>query len=359
MKVSLAKVGALALALSLSLAGAAAAQAKLTIGVLHLGSVKDAGYNQASKDGIEALKANVPGLTVLEAENVPESADAERVMEQMINKGATVIIAHSFGYQDPALNVAKKYPNVTFLHAGGFKDAPNFGTYWGNNFEGMYLAGIAAGAATKTNKLGFIIGFPIPNILASVNAFQLGAKTVNPKVTTTLTIDNSFNDSIKEAASVNALADAGVDVVACFVDSPITVVKTAEARGLYSVGIWSASLKNFAPKGWLTGIAFNWGGVYTQLIKDIQAKTWKPGHLVGGIESPIVTLADFGPSVSADTKAKIAKAKADIVSGKLAVFTGPLKDNTGKEQLPAGKSGGADLLNTTTWLVDGVIGQAK
>jgi basic membrane lipoprotein Med (substrate-binding protein (PBP1-ABC) superfamily) len=336
-----------------------AAQAKVTVGVVHLGSVKDAGYNQASHDAVLVLKKALPDVTVLEAENVPESADAERVIEQMINKGATIIFAHSFGYQDPVLNVAKKYPKVTFLHAGGFKDAPNFGTYWGNNFEGMYLAGIAAGAATKTGKLGFIIGFPIPNILASVNAFELGAKSVNPTVTTTLTIDNSFNDSVKEAASVNALADAGVDAVACFVDSPITVVKTAESRGLKSVGIWSASLKDFAPQGWLTGIAFNWGGVYIQEVKDVLAKTWKPGHLVGGIESPIVTLADYGPSVSADTKAKIEAAKAGIISGKLAVFTGPLKDNTGKEVMAAGKTGGADLLNVTNWLVEGVIGQVK
>ena len=332
------------------------AQAKVIVGVLHLGSVKDAGYNQASHDAVLVLKKNIPGITVLEAENVPESADAERVIEQLINKGATIIFAHSFGYQDPTLNVAKKYPNVTFLHAGGFKDAPNFGTYWGNNFEGMYLAGIAAGAATKTGKLGFIIGFPIPNILASVNAFELGAKTVNPKVTTTLTIDNSFNDSVKEAASVGALADAGADVIACFVDSPITVIKTAEARGLKSIGFWSAALRAFAPKGWLTGIVMNWGDIYTQEVKEVMAKTWKPSHIVGGIESPIVTLAEYGPSVSADTKAKIAAAKADIISGKLAVFTGPLKDNTGKEVFPAGKTGGADLLNVTNWLVEGVVG---
>ncbi len=350
---------ALAAALILLPAFALSAQAKVTIGVLHLASVKDAGYNQASHDAVEILKKNLPNVTVLEAENIPESADAERVMEQMIAKGATIIFAHSFGYQDPVLNVAKKYPNVTFLHAGGYKDAPNFGTYWGNNFEGMYLTGIAAGAATKTNKIGFVIGLPIPNILASVNAFELGAKSVNPKATTTITVNGTFSDSVKEAAAVNALADAGADVIACFVDSPITVVKTAESRGLYSVGLWSGALKQFAPKGWLTGVVLTWGDIYTQEVKDILGKTWKPGHVVGGIESNIVTLADFGPSVSADTKAKIAKAKADIISGKLAVFTGPLKDNTGKEVMPAGKTGGADLLNTTNWLVEGVIGQVK
>jgi basic membrane protein A and related proteins len=329
------------------------------VGVIHLGPINDAGYNQASHEGIEALKKNIPGLKVLEAENIPETADAERVMEQMINKGATIIIAQSFGYLDPALNVAKKYPKVTFLHAAGYKLAPNLGTFWGNNFEAMYLAGIAAGAASKSGKLGFITAFPIPNILASINAFELGAKTVNPKVTTTVTYNNSFVDPVKEAAAVNALGEAGIDVISMIVDSPITVVKTAEARGIATVGFHSAALKQFAPKGWLTGVAYTWGDLYTKEVKEIIAGTWKSSHVRGGIESGYLRLADYGPSVSDDTKAKIAKAKADIIAGKLAIFQGPLKDNNGNVVIPAGKAGGIELLDTTNWLVEGVIGQAK
>ena len=352
-------VRTLALSLLVAAAGRAAAEPKLVVGALHVGSIKDAGYNQASHDGLEQLKKNIPGLTLLEAENVPESADAERVMEQMINKGATVIIAQSFGFQDPALNVAAKYPKVTFLHASGFKLAPNFGTFWGNNFEAMYLAGIAAGAATKSGKLGFITAFPIPNILASINAFELGAKTVNQKVTTTVTYDNAWVDPVKEAASVNALADAGVDVVTMITDSPITIVKTAEARGIKAIGFHSDALAQFAPKGWLTGVAYTWGDLYTKLVKDVVAGTWKSGHVRGGIESGYLKLAAFGPSVSAETKAKIEKAQAEIIAKKLVIFTGPLKDNAGKEVLAAGKSGGIELLDTTNWLVEGVVGQAK
>jgi basic membrane protein A and related proteins len=345
--------------LVLGLAPTARAEQPITVGALHVGSIKDAGYNQASHDGLEALKKNIPSLKLLEAENVPESADAERMMEQMIRKGATIIIAQSFGFQDPALNVAKKYPKVTFLHASGFKLAPNFGTFWGNNFEAMYLAGIAAGAATKSGKLGFITAFPIPNILASINAFELGAKSVNPKATTTVTMNNAWVDPIKEAGAVNALADAGVDVVTMITDSPITIVKTAEARGIYSIGFHSSALASFAPKGWLTGVAYTWGDLYTKLVKDIVAGTWKSGHIRGGIESGYLTLAPFGPSVSAETKARIEKAKADIVAGKLAIFAGPLKDNAGKEVIPAGKAGGIELLDTTNWLVEGVVGEAK
>ena len=349
----------LTLALFLALAGRASGAPPVIVGALHVGSIKDAGYNQASHDGLVELKKNISGLVVLEAENVPESADAERVMEQMINKGATIIIAQSFGFQDPALNVAKKFPKVTFLHASGFKLAPNFGTFWGNNFEAMYLAGIAAGAATKSGKLGFITAFPIPNILASINAFELGAKTQNPKVTTTVTYNNAWVDAVKEAAAVNALADAGVDVVTMITDSPITIVKTAEARGVKSVGFHSDALRQFAPKGWLTGVAYTWGDLYTKLVKEIMAGTWKSSHVRGGIESGYLKLAPFGPSVSAETQATIAKAQADIVSGKLVIFQGPLKDNTGKEVIPAGKAGGVELLDTTNWLVEGVIGQPK
>jgi len=349
----------LTLALLLALATGTRAEPKVIVGALHVGSIKDAGYNQASHDGLELLKKNVPGLSVLEAENVPESADAERVMEQMINKGATIIIAQSFGFQDPALNVAAKYPKVTFLHASGFKLAPNFGTFWGNNFEAMYLAGIAAGAASKSGKLGFITAFPIPNILASINAFELGAKTRNPKVTTTVTYDNAWVDPVKEAGAVNALADAGVDVVTMITDSPITIVKTAEARGIHSIGFHSDALAQFAPKGWLTGVAYTWGDLYTKLVKEVVAGTWKPGHVRGGIESGYLKLAKFGPSVSGETKAAIAKAQAEIVAGKLVIFTGPIKDNTGKEVIAAGQKGGIGLLDTTNWLAEGVIGQAK
>lgn len=346
------------LSMLLAACGGGGGEKPLIVGAIHLGSINDAGYNQAHNEGLKVM-VEATGAKLLQAENVPESADAERVMENMIQQGATIIFAQSFGYLDPALNVAAKYPEVTFLHPSGFKLAPNLSTYWGNNFEAMYLAGIAAGAATKTGKLGFITAFPIPNILASVNAFQLGAKSMNPAATTTLVFNNSFVDPVKEAAAVNALADGGVDVVTMIVDSPITVVKTAEERGIYSVGFHSSALKDLAPKGWLTGVAYTWGPLYTKLVKDILAKTWKSEHLRGGLESGFLTLADFGPAVSAETQAAIAAAQAAILDGSLKIFAGPLKDNAGTERIPAGSAGGIELLDTTNWLVEGVIGQVN
>jgi basic membrane lipoprotein Med (substrate-binding protein (PBP1-ABC) superfamily) len=340
-------------------AAQSAGAAKLIVGALHVGAITDAGYNQAHHDGLVAMKANLPNVDLIEAENVPESADAERVMEGMIQQGAKIIFPQSFGYLDPALNVAAKHPDVIFMHPAGFKLAPNLGTYWGNNFEAMYLAGIAAGAATKSGKLGFITAFPIPNILASVNAFHLGARSVRPDVQTTLVINGAWVDPAKEAAATNALADAGVDVVTMIVDSPITVVKTAEERGIYAIGFHSDALAQFAPKGWLTGVAYSWGGLYTRIVQSVMDGKWKSEHIRGGIETDYVTLAPFGPSVSDETKAKIDKAKAALISGELKIFAGPIKDNEGKERIPAGKAGGIELLDTTDWLVEGVIGQTK
>jgi basic membrane lipoprotein Med (substrate-binding protein (PBP1-ABC) superfamily) len=309
---------------------------KLVIGALHVGAITDAGYNQAQHDGLMKLKEAMPNVEVIEVENVPESADAERVMEGLIQQGATIIFPQSFGYLDPALNVAAKHPDVIFMHPSGFKLADNLGTYWGNNFEAMYLAGIAAGKATTSNKLGFVTAFPIPNILASVNAFQLGAKSVNPDVTTTLVLNNAWVDPAKEAAAVNALADAGVDVVTGIVDSPVTLVKTAEERGIKSVGFHSGALQEFAPEGWLTGVDYTWGPLFTRIVTSIQDGTWTSEHIRGGIESDFVGLAPYGPGVDEATQQLIADAKAQLVSGDLKIFQGPISDNAGAVRIPEG-----------------------
>jgi basic membrane protein A len=339
-------------------AGEAPAE-EFVVGALHVGAITDAGYNQAHHAGLTEMAANVPGVKLIEAENVPESADAERVMETMIQQGAKMIFPQSFGYLDPALNVAAKHPDVIFMHPAGFKLADNLGTYWGNNFEAMYLTGIAAGAATESGQLGFITAFPIPNILASVNAFHLGAKSVNPDVQTTLVINGSWVDPAKEAAATNALADAGVDVVTMIVDSPITVVQTAEERGIKVVGFHSDALAQFAPEGWLTGVAYTWGPLYTRLVESVMDGSWTSEHIRGGIESDYVSLAPFGPSVSAETQQLIADAEAALTAGELAIFAGPIYDNAGTLRIAEGETGGMELLDTTDWLIEGVTGQTE
>src|SRR5262245_9961429 len=248
---------------------AADAQPKLKVGVVHLGSINDAGYNQAHAEGVRIMKANLPEVEVIQVENVPEGADAERVMENMINQGAKLIIPASFGFLEPALRVAQRHPDVKFAHPGGYKRAANFTTYWASTPEAFYLMGMAAGRTTKTNKLGYVVALPISFFLANVNAFELGARSVNPKAETRVVFTGTFLDPGKEATAANALLEQGVDVLGVIVDSPITVLQAAEPRGAHSDGYDSPGVQKFAPKGWVSGIAFTWGNLYTRFARQV------------------------------------------------------------------------------------------
>ncbi|MEZ4866813.1 MAG: BMP family ABC transporter substrate-binding protein [Caldilineaceae bacterium] len=324
------------------------------IGAIHVGSISDHGYNQAHHDGLQQMIEQVPGVRLIEVDNVPETEAVLPIIDDMVQQGAKIIFVQSFGYLPFAIQAAERYPDVIFLHPGGFELRDNLGTYWANNFEAMYLAGIAAGATTQSNQLGFITAFPIPNILASVNAFHLGARSVNPDVTTKLVIDESWVDPDKEQRATQALAAVGVDVVTMIVDSPTTVVQTAEALGIYVIGFHSDSLAELAPNSWLTGIAYTWGNYYTSVVQQIRAGQWHSSHVRGGIESDMLRLAAFGPAVSEETKTRILTARTDIIRSQLQIFKGPLVDNQGIERIAAGQIGGLELLDTTDWLVAGV-----
>jgi basic membrane protein A and related proteins len=340
-------------------AGGAPAQSKLKVGILHIGSIADAGYNQAHAEGVQVMKKNLPNVEIIEVENVPEGADAERVMENMIKQGANLIIPASFGYLDPALKVAKKYPDVKFEHPGGYKLAPNLGTYWASTPEAFYLMGIAAGKTTRTNKLGYVVALPISFFLANINAFHLGAQSVNPKAETRVVFTGTFLDPAKEASAANALLDQGVDVVGVIVDSPITVVQAAEKRGASSLGYHYLGAQKFAPKGWISGVAFTWGELYTRFAKKALDGTWKSENILGDLNSDYLTIAPFGQGVPADAVRLVNTKKQEFVSGKLNVFQGPIKDNKGAERVKAGEAWPMAQLGKMDWLVEGVIGQPK
>jgi len=332
---------------------------KLIVGAIHVGSINDAGYNQAQHEGLLVMKKNIPNLELLVAENVPESAEAEKVMEDMIRKGAKLIFPQSFGYLDPALNVAKRHPDVIFEHPAGFKLADNLGTYWATSDQLSYSLGIAAGKLTKTNKIGFIGGFPIPNIIATVNGYQLGARSVNPNVEMRVIFNSTWLDPVKEAAATNALADQGVDVVASIVDSPITVVKTAEQRNMWSIGYHYTGVSQFAPKYWISGVGFTWGDYFTQVAKQVTDGTWKSGHVRGDLKSGMVKLADFGSNVPADVRKLVTDKYTEFADGKAQIFVGPIKDNQGVVRIAAGEVGSRDLLNTMNWYVEGVVARTQ
>ncbi|MBX3016192.1 MAG: BMP family ABC transporter substrate-binding protein [Caldilineaceae bacterium] len=324
------------------------------IGAIHIGAINDRGYNQANDEGLRQMMGQVPGVRLLSAENVPETEVVLPIIDDMVARGAQIIFTQSFGYLPYALQAGQKYPQVTFVNSGGFDLRENVGTYLANHVEAMYLTGMAAGAATKTNKLGFIIAVPMPSSLASVNAFQLGARSVNPNVTTQVVTTGSWVDPAAEKLGTEALASAGVDVMAMIVDSPITIVETATARGMYVIGFHSGSLQELTTDNWLTGVEHTWGNYFTQVVQQVRNGQWRSGHVRGGIESDMLQLAPFGPTVSPAMQAQILQAREDIIGGRLQIFSGPLIDNQGIERIPAGRVGEPELLDNTDWFVAGV-----
>lgn len=334
----------------------------LTLGFIYVGPRDDYGYNQAHAEGAKAL-ASMPGIKVLEEEKVAETMDVQRTMESMINMdGASVLFPTSYGYFDPhVLKLAEKFPKATFLHCGGLYDASkhpsNVGSYFGYIDEVQYLNGIVAGYTSKSKKLGFIAAKPIPQVLRNINAFTLGALSVNPDVTTTVVFTGDWSLPVKEADAANSLIDQGIDVLTMHVDSPKAIVQTAETRNIYSVGYHTSQAK-LAPKGYLTGAEWNWSVVYEQYAKQLKSGSkWE--HLVrGGLKDGFVKQSAFGPAVGDEAQTVVAKVKAEMMSGGFAIFKGPLSDNKGAEVIADGtKHEQTDpKLEAMNYLVKGVIG---
>ncbi len=344
-----------------------ATSADTTIGFIYVGPKDDYGYNQAHHEGAEVVKA-VPGVKVLEEEKVPETLDVQKTMESMIElDGATVLFPTSFGYFDPhILAMAKKYPEVLFLHCGGMYDAAkhpkNVGSYFGYIDEGQFLNGIAAGYATKSGKLGFVAAKPIPQVLRNVNAFTLGARLANPTATTTVIFTGDWADPVKEAEASKQLIDGGADVLTAHVDSPKVIVQTAQERGIHVCG-YHTNQAALAPTAYLTGAEWNWGTVYKAYADKIKSGDIAPGkdwgHLVrGGMKEGFVKMSAYGPDVSPAAKAKIEDVKSQMMAGSFAIFKGPLSDNKGKVVIPEGTTLAQTdpVLEQMSYLVAGVVG---
>ena len=330
-----------------------------TIGYIYVGPEKDYGYNTSMDVGRKFVEKNIPGTKTLHVENIPETAEVEKVMERMIKQGgASIIFATSYGYLDYAIALGKKYPKVAFLHAGGLKTGDNVGTYWANSDDAMYLAGMAAGAVSKSGKLGFIAAFPIPQVVRSINAFTLGAQAMNPNATTTVVWTGGWLQPPKEAEATNSLADAGIDVIGEQVDSPMTIAQTAEKRGIYMVGK-DVDVSKLAPKAVLTGASWNWGPTMLKLTKEIQAGTWKPSHVRGDLKDGTVVLDPFGPAVPEGVRKTVLAKKDDILKDKFIVWSGPMTGQDGKAILPAGTRMPMEQLESMNFFVKGVVGTVQ
>jgi simple sugar transport system substrate-binding protein len=339
------------------------AASNLTVGFIYVGPRDDYGYNQAHAQGAAGLKA-LPGIKVTEEENVAETIAVEKTMESMINlDGAQLIFPTSFGYFDPyVLKMAKKYPDVTFLHCGGLWKPglpANAHSYFGYIDEAEYLSGIVAGHVSKKKKLGFVAAKPIPQVLRNINSFTLGARSVDPSITTQVIFTGDWSMPVKEAEATNSLADQGVDVFTCHVDSPKVVVETAEHRGAFTCG-YHASQAKLAPNGYLTGAEWNWEKVYAGFIADIGAGKTLPGLIRGGLREGTVRISPYSALVPAVARAQADAVKAKLEAGDFVIYKGPIKDNKGQTVVAGGVAQGqTDIaLESMNYLVEGVVGSA-
>ena len=339
--------------------------AGLTVGFIYVGAKDDYGYNQAHAEGAAALKG-MPGVTLVEEENVPESVDVQKTMESMINfDGASLVFPTSFGYFDPhILAVAPKYPKVRFQHAGGLwsaeKHPKTVGSYFGYIGMGQYLNGIVAGHMTKSKKIGFVAAKPIPQVLLNINSFLIGARAVDPEITCQVIFTGEWSLAVKEAEATNALADQGVDVITCHVDGPKVVMETAAGRGTYVCG-YHANQSPLAPEKYLTGAEWNWAKVYTDMVKTTLDGGTIDNFVRGGLAEGFIKMSPLGPAVTDAARKQFEAIKAEIMKGGYAVIKGPMKDNRGNVIAKDGQSFvETDVaLESMNYLVEGVVGSTS
>jgi len=344
--------------------GQAAAADKLIVGVIYVGPRDDYGYNQAQAQAAAEIK-KLPGVTVIEQEKVPETTDVQKTMGSMIEQdGATLLFPTSFGYFDPhMLKMAEKYPKVRIAHCGGLwtegKHPKNTGSYFGYIDECQYLNGVVAGHTSKSKKIGFIAAKPIPQVLRNINAFTLGARSVDPKITTQLVITGDWSLPVKEAEAANSMIDQGVDVITCHVDSPKVIVETAERRNIFVCG-YHANQAALAPKGYLTGAEWSWVTPYTLHVKDAMAGKPLVNFLRGGLKEGFVKPSAYGKAVADPARKAADGIKAQMVKGDYVIFKGPIKDNAGKTVVAGGTAQKQTdpVLEQMSYLVEGVIGKA-
>jgi len=337
-------------------AGSTVAQQPLRIGFVYVSPVGDAGWTYqhdlARRDLEKALGGKV---TTKYVENVPEGADAERVIRELAATGHQLVFTTSFGYMNPTIKVAKAFPKVNFEHATGYKRDKNVGTYNARFYEGRYLTGIVAGRMTKSNVAGYVAAFPIPEVLQGINAFTRGMRSVNPKAEVRVIWVNSWYDPGREREAAMTLISQGADVVTQHTDSTAPV-QAAQEKGVYAIG-YHSDMSKYGPKAHLTASTHIWSGHYQKVAQDVLAGKYQPSNVWGGIKDGMVKLAPFNPAVPKDVQDQVAKAEADIVAGKLHPFGGPVKDQAGKERVPAGKNMPDDQLAVMDYYVEGVVGQ--
>ena len=334
------------------------------VGFVYLTTPGDHGWTYAhevARQDVEKHFGNKVETTFVE--NVPEGPDSARVIRELAKQGNEIIFTTSFGYMDHTIKVAKEFPNVKFEHITGYKRSPNVATGNIRFYEGRYVQGVVAGLMTKSNKIGYLASFPIPEVIQGINAFGIGLRSVNPKAEVSVIWVNSWYDPVKEADAAKVHIAEGADILAQHTDSP-AMLQTAQKAGVHGFG-QSSDMKAFAPKAQLFSSVNNWGPYYISKIQQMMDGKWStgdgPDHWAGntwvGIADDYLVLSPF-ENMPADVAKAAAQAAADIKSGKNKIFTGPIKDNSGKVRVPAGKTlNDGELFQTLDYYVDGISGK--
>jgi basic membrane protein A len=337
---------------------------KVKVGFVYLTTPGDHGWTYAHEVARQDVEKHFGDKVVTTfVENVPEGPDSARVIRELAKQGNEIIFTTSFGYMDHTIKVAKEFPNVKFEHITGYKRSPNVATGNIRFYEGRYVQGVVAGLMTKSNKIGYLASFPIPEVIQGINAFGIGLRSVNPKAEVSVIWVNSWYDPVKEADAAKVHIAEGADILAQHTDSP-AMLQTAQKAGVHGFG-QSSDMKAFAPKAQLFSSVNNWGPYYISKIQQMMDGKWStgegPDHWAGntwvGMADDYLVLSPF-ENMPSDVAAAAAKAAADIKSGKNKIFTGPIKDNSGKIRVPAGKTlNDGELFQTLDYYVDGISGK--
>jgi len=334
---------------------AAPASGPVQVAFAYVGPVGDGGWTYAHDRGRKAMEQHFGGrVKTRYVEKVPEAADAERVFRDLAGQGAGLIFGTTFGYMEPMLKVAADLPQVKFEHATGYKTAPNLSTYDSRTYEGAYLAGIVAGAMTKSKKLGIVGSIPIPEVIRNIDSFTLGAQTVKPDVTTKVVWINRWFDPPKEGEAAQALIARGADVLMQNTDSS-AVLQTAEKAGKFSFG-WDSDMSQFGPNAHLASAVVNWAPYYERAVSDVLAGTWSTGQTWWGVKEGAIDLVSISEKVPAATRAQLDEIEAGLRAGTYQIWKGPIADQSGKTRVEPGAVADDAFLLAINFYVKGVEG---
>ncbi|WP_203143269.1 BMP family ABC transporter substrate-binding protein [Marinobacter mangrovi] len=325
----------------------------LKVGFIYVGPIGDHGWSYQHDQGRKALEEHFGDkLQTTYVENVNEGADAERTLRRLAQAGNDVIIATSFGFMNAIARVAKDYPDKVFLHATGYKRAKNLGTYLSVTYEGRYVSGTAAGLVTKSNKIGYIASFPIPEVIRDINATFMAARKVNPDVELKVVWVSTWFDPAKEADAANTLMDQGVDVIIQHTDSPAAML-AAEKRGKWAVG-QASDMSHFGPHAHLLSVVDDWAPYYIQAVQQVMDGTWKSTDYWGGIKEGDIKIVGLSDRLTDEQTKKVNDTIEAIRTEKLHPFTGPIYDQDGKLRVKEGEVATREQLSSMDWYVQGM-----